>query len=592
MMILIVIMVIVTSGIILWATLHQRNDELQHEVLFAERLSNEVSNDQKILLASAEQLLSSFAYIPCILNRDAKAVQILFAELIKKTPDATNILMADTTGLVWASALPMNGSVMADDRRYFKNALATGNFSSGEYMIERVMNKPVLSFGYPIKDSSGKTRDVAIISFALTKYSNILKSNSLPERSSFVLTDHNGTILFDGGDPKFIGGKDGDAIFRRMKEGPDIGNFEALGITGLRRYFAYQKLRIDSEQNPYMYVRTGILKETVSNKIRNTLLLNAGMMLVVTFLAFGFVAYISKRSIVDKIIALQDAAHKVATGDMDIHLSTQVSGNELDKLAQAFDEMARQLAESIADRKLSEEVRRAKDRAEAANLVKSWLLRTIAHEFRTPLGLLTGSTDILDRYWDRLATEKRYEQIEHIRSAAEQLTHLIKSVISFNQMEADRELDPPQLFDIGELCRSIAAEVAKVSSAGQTLNVSIAADCGSALLDEFQFRRVLENLLNNAFRYTPSDGAVSLDVSREKNLLCMEIRDNGIGIPEEEQKLIFEAFYRCKNVEGRRGLGLGLSIVSEALSQIGGAITLTSSIGKGTTARVEITDRH
>ncbi len=84
MMILIVIMVIVTSGIILWATLHQRNDELQHEVLFAERLSNEVSNDQKILLASAEQLLSSFAYIPCILNRDAKAVQILFAELIKK----------------------------------------------------------------------------------------------------------------------------------------------------------------------------------------------------------------------------------------------------------------------------------------------------------------------------------------------------------------------------------------------------------------------------------------------------------------------------------------------------------------------------
>jgi len=55
---------------------------------------------------------------------------------------------------------------------------------------------------------------------------------------------------------------------------------------------------------------------------------------------------------------------------------------------------------------------------------------------------------------------------------------------------------------------------------------------------------ILENLLNNAFRYTPSDGAVLLDVRREKNLLCMEIRDNGIGIPEEEQKLIYEAFYR------------------------------------------------
>ena len=278
----------------------------------------------------------------------------------------------------------------------------------------------------------------------------------------------------------------------------------------------------------------------------------------------------------------------VPKADMDIHLSTHVSGNELDKLGQTFDEMARQLAESVTDRKRSEEVRRAKDRAEAANLVKSRLLRTIAHEFRTPLGLLTGSTDVLDRYWDRLTTEKRSEQNEHIRSAAEQLTHLIKSVISFNQMETDRELDPPQLFDIGELCRSIADEVAKVSSAGQTWSVSIAADCGSAMLDEFQSRRVLENLLNNAFRYTPSDGTVLLDVRREKNLLCMEIRDSGIGIPEEEQKLIFEAFYRCQNVEGRRGLGLGLSIVSEALLQIGGAITLTSRIGKGTTARVEI----
>jgi signal transduction histidine kinase len=101
-------------------------------------------------------------------------------------------------------------------------------------------------------------------------------------------------------------------------------------------------------------------------------------------------------------------------------------------------------------------------------------------------------------------------------------------------------------------------------------------------------RQILENLLDNAFRYTSSGGAVSLDVWREKSRLCLEIRDTGIGIPEEDHQLIFDAFYRCQNVEARRGLGLGLSIVSEALSQIGGFITVSSRVGEGTTMRVEI----
>lgn len=588
MMILIVVMAIVPLGIIIWMLLHQRSDDLKAEILFAERLSNRISNEQKVLLSGAEQLLSSLAYIPCIMNRDAKCASTIFAELVKKTPDATNLLIADTTGRVWASALPMDGVIMAEDRRYFKNAMSTGNLSSGEYTIGRVMRAPALSFGYPIKDSSGKIRDVAIIAFTLTKFKQLLKSENMPARSSLVLTDHNGTILFDAGGDKYSGIKDGEAIFRRMQEGPDIGNFEATGITGLGRYFAYQKLRIDSEQTPYMYVRTGILKETVSTNIRNKLLLHAGMMMAITLLALGFVTYVSKRSIVDKIVALRDATRKVASGNMNINVSKDVYGGELDELGQALDEMARKLAEGAAAQKRSEEVQREKDAAEAANLVKHRLLRTIAHEFRTPLGLLAGSSDILDRYWDRLTTEKRTEQNEHIRSATQQLTNLINSVISFNQMETDREGNVPLLHDIGELCRSIAAEVKTVWGAGQEFEVTIAADCGTALLDEFPFRRVVENLLTNAFRYTPSDGAVTLHVSREKNRLCLEISDTGIGIPEEEHALIFDAFHRGRNVEGQRGLGLGLSIVSEALSQMGGTITVTSRTGEGTIMRVEI----
>jgi signal transduction histidine kinase len=102
------------------------------------------------------------------------------------------------------------------------------------------------------------------------------------------------------------------------------------------------------------------------------------------------------------------------------------------------------------------------------------------------------------------------------------------------------------------------------------------------------FRRIVENLLTNAFRYTPTDGSVSLHVRMEENRLLLEITDTGIGIPEEDQTQIFNAFYRSRNVEERRGLGLGLSIVRESLSLTNGTISVVSKPGEGTTMRVGI----
>jgi PAS domain S-box-containing protein len=235
-----------------------------------------------------------------------------------------------------------------------------------------------------------------------------------------------------------------------------------------------------------------------------------------------------------------------------------------------------------------DELRQALEAAQMASGTMSRLLRTVAHEFRTPLGLLTGSTDILDRYWDRLTPEKRFEQNKQIRSATRQISILLDSVLSFNQLKTDKSANSPQLTDIDETSRSIAAEVETVWSTGQKFTVTTASNCGSALLDMVHFRRILENLLTNAFRYTPPDGSISLHVRREKNRLRLEIIDTGIGIPEGDQTQIFDAFYRSQNVEERRGLGLGLSIVRESLSQLDGTITVISKPGKGTTMRVGI----
>jgi PAS domain S-box-containing protein len=230
-----------------------------------------------------------------------------------------------------------------------------------------------------------------------------------------------------------------------------------------------------------------------------------------------------------------------------------------------------------------EELRQAKEVADSANQAKSRFLAVVAHEFRTPLGLLTINVDILDRYWHLLAIEERREQHEQIRSAARQMTHLVESVSTFNRQELTASAATATEVDIAKICHAIAGEVNKVWGKGHVFNARISSACGLHTMDEALFRRLLENLLTNAFRFTPGDGCVSLIVKRQEELLLIEVTDTGIGIPEDEQKKVFEAFYRSSNVDARNGLGLGLSIVTEALQKLGGTITLTSSPGAGST---------
>jgi signal transduction histidine kinase len=248
----------------------------------------------------------------------------------------------------------------------------------------------------------------------------------------------------------------------------------------------------------------------------------------------------------------------------------------------------RQLKFEVISTRYLEELLRAKEEALRANGAKSRFLATVAHEFRTPLSLLTSSTDILDRYGERLSGDERMQQHSHIRNAARQMSALVDTVLSFNQMELPDSLKKPVVIDIGSFCHEIAEEIRIACCSGHEFSVSIAGNCGTALLDEALLRRVVENLLTNAFRYTPAGGAVSLFVSCEQGLLQIMITDSGIGIPIDSQSRVFEAFYRCDNVETRHGLGLGLSIVQEALSQLGGTIYVDSTVGEGTTMRVEI----
>lgn len=353
--ILVLVMAIVPIGIIVYSAAAQRNNSMDKARQSVERLADEIANDQNLLLSTTEQLLNALSYIPAVRSRDANAVSALLEELKANNPRINHLLMIDSNGKVWASAPPFSGVVMAEDRRYFKNAVATGKFASGEYTINRILHKPALTFGLPIKDSSGRITDVAAASFSLDRYSDLLKMKSIPENSTLSLVDHNGTILFNAHAPQLVGKKDRGDLFRMMAYGPDRGTAEGKGNLGTERIFAYNKLRLATESTPYLYVRAGIAKKPLLAAISRSLRINIGIMVSSLLLSVLLAIYISKKGILNKILSLRDAAERVAKGDLGVNVSDYVSGGEIGELGKAFDEMTRALILDQTERKEAEQ---------------------------------------------------------------------------------------------------------------------------------------------------------------------------------------------------------------------------------------------
>ncbi len=220
--------------------------------------------------------------------------------------------------------------------------------------------------------------------------------------------------------------------------------------------------------------------------------------------------------------------------------------------------------------------------------IRNQFLATIAHEFRSPLSLLASSTEILDRYGSRLPEARLVEQHKNIIAATRKFGELLDTMLDYCRLDKEGAPDCPQVINFSEVCQNVVAEFQKEYGQRYRFVVSISPDCGMVPLDEEQFRRMLGNLLRNAFRFTLPGGTVTLKVEREKKCLLLALTDSGIGIPPEDRQRVFEPFQCAGNAGKMKGLGLGLAIVREVLAQIGGTIMLTGEVGRGTGVRVEI----
>ncbi len=231
---------------------------------------------------------------------------------------------------------------------------------------------------------------------------------------------------------------------------------------------------------------------------------------------------------------------------------------------------------------VNQELLRAKNEAERGSRFKDQFLSTMSHELRTPLNAVLGFSDLLadERYGPLTDRQRRY--IGHIHTGGKHLLSLISDILDLSKIEAGRlELAIESLrveTVLGEVL-SVMRPLADKKS--QQLTTRAAADA-AVRADSTRLKQVLMNLLGNAIKFTPDGGAIEVSARAEAGLVRVEVRDNGPGIPLEEQKRIFEAFYRLRE-SGKKteGTGLGLAITHRLVELHGSELRIESQVGQG-----------
>jgi len=230
----------------------------------------------------------------------------------------------------------------------------------------------------------------------------------------------------------------------------------------------------------------------------------------------------------------------------------------------------------------SESVLRAKEEVERASKFKDQFLSTMSHELRTPLNAVLGFSDLLteERYGPLNERQRRY--VTHIHTGGKHLLTLINDILDLSKIEAGRlqlAIESVLLkISFGEVLDTMRPLADKKS---QVLVQQTPADL-SVRADSTRFKQVLMNLIGNAIKFTPEGGRIELAAQKFGDEVRVEVRDSGPGIPLEEQKRIFEAFYRLRQTgKAAEGTGLGLAITQRLVELHGGQLGLESQPGSG-----------
>lgn len=346
---------------------------------------------------------------------------------------------------------------------------------------------------------------------------------------------------------------------------------------GDRKVFSAAPIREENRLTGYVYIILASEEQVaVTNNLFGSYILKLGawffFLALVLALLVGLLAiwYLTRN--LRRII---DTVRRFKEGDFGARVHLQSQG-ELSSLADNYNEMADTIVANIEELQGVEKLRRE-------------LIANVSHDLRTPLAIMQGYVETLLIKEDQLTEQERRKYLHTILDSNEKLAKLIAQLFEYSKLEA-KQLEPKkEAFFISELAQDIFFKYQLLAKANEVeMDLVCPPNLPMVFADLGMVERVIQNLMDNALKFTPKGGKVTIALNNMGQNVEVKIADTGPGIPEEEQSFIFERYRQAASGAEKKGTGLGLAIVKKMLELHDATIQVQSRLNEGTVFRFQL----
>lgn len=549
---------------------------------------------QRRITNSTQTLLRTLASIPDISSLDVEKSRIVLSTLLETNPIYTNVILVDLKGNVVAAGKDHDKAKNLNfgDRKQFIEAIASKGFASGEYVIGKATNQAIFTFGMAVQNKQGVLTGAIIIGVSLAHYGEFFERGDYPQNSFFGICDHKGSRLFryPVKDQTSIGVPINPKVYEVAKTRGTKGSIFALSSDGLERIIAFEPLRLEGSDSPYIYMFMGVDAEQIKAKSQAILDRLIATSLISLSLSLFIAWYIGERGVVRLLDRLSLVARRFSQGDKNVTSNIDYTDGEIGGLAESFDSMVSMIRQREEEKaRLLEQLNHAQKMDAVGQLAGG-----IAHDFNNMLGGILGAGHMLLSYLPDHPKARNFHTL--IMQSAGRAADLTRQLLTFSRTSSKASTP----VDIHAIIQETITLLKNTTDRRIKIETDLQAEQSSIIGDPSQLQSAILNLGINASQAMPGGGTLcfSTRLLEIDHVICetspfdlqpgqfleIDVRDTGCGIPAENLGRIFEPFFTTKELG--KGTGLGLAAVYGTIKQHGGSITVCSELETGTNFQI------
>ena len=594
---LVLLAILPALGLVLYTAIDQRRSAIKEATASAQRIVRLAAAAQKQYIETSRQLLTTLAQLREVRPDRAAETETLFRTLLPVHAIYANIGAIDPDGYVFASAVPVTNRVYLGDRSYFKIARDTQKFAIGEFQLGRITGKPTLNMAHPIRGKfSGQFHGVVYLALDLNWLNQLAAKAELPDGSTLTVIDRDANILvrypIPESDRSWVGEslKSNPGVMKFLKSGGETVAV-GTGLDGVKRLYTSTPLnRTQGIADAHVFV--GIPVKVAYAFANHTLAQNLIILGIVSVLALAAAWIAGDVFVLRHVRGLVAAAKKMRLGTLSARSGVEHGPGEIGELAQSFDEMAAALEQQVGElqraegelKELNEDLeKRVVDRTlelKRSNEDLEQFAYVASHDLQEPLRMIRNYLQLLQQRYKTELDPNAHDFINFALDGSKRMNQLIHDLLAYSRVGPHgKELV------VTECDQALEDALANLTVAIEESKAEVTRDSLPPVIgDEVQLTQLFQNLIGNAVKFrgeaTPK---VHVGVQRTGGEWEFTVRDNGIGIAEQDFQRIFVVFQRLHNREKYPGTGIGLSVCKKIVERHGGRIWVESKPGKGTT---------